>query len=424
MFMMLACIIFACSLAVQSFQLPVTRRDVGDDCEALKTTSSSLQMNVLWKNAKDAIKTSVGLIKNSMHPVVATPIGFGIVSYLLYIESEYCITRDMLAVFENGRAPDYSNMPVFVERPELELDLQALMSPDQTDRKYRVIIGDEGTGKSTATCNAIRSLVPPKAIVYCEVRGSKSFVTDVANAVGYRISFNPLDRVWRAINGEGYSAPPLTWEVLKNRIDAVSRLSTKSLVIVFDSADRLFEEDPEFFLSLQRDAKAAADHGSPIYIFVLTRGRGLDALRSRSEWSRAAPPFQVGDVSDEQAVELLLKQHGTMKRSDAEEAVRTITGGRFHLLNAYPASDSVEENLSMQKKITEAGLAEIGLSETHPFFALLYSSTSKEALGKDAIRLLGKKQLDKLLEKKILSVRADSTYTLNSRHVETFFDGE
>jgi hypothetical protein len=64
------------------------------------------------------------------------------------------------------------------------------------------------------------------------------------------------------------------------------------------------------------------------------------------------------------------------------------------------------------------------LSETHPFFALLYSSTSKEVLGDIAISLLGEKQLDKLLEKKILSVRADASYTFNSRHVETFFDGE
>jgi hypothetical protein len=422
MFMMLACIIFACSLAVQSFQLPVTRRDVGDDCEALKTTSSSLQMNVLWENAKDAIKTSGSLIKKSMHPLIATPVGLSLAACFVYYESEYRINREILSVFENGRVP--GGKPVFVKRPELELDLQALMSPDEDDHKYRVIIGDEGTGKSTAIRDAIRLLVPPKAVVYCEVGGSKSFVTDVAEAIGYRTSFSPLDRVRRVIKGEGYSAPPLTWNVLQKRIDEVSRLSSKPLVIVLDSADRLFEEDPEFFLSLQRDAKAAADHGSPIYIFVLTRGRGLDALRSRSEWSRAAPPFQVGDVSDEQAVELLLKQHGTMKRSDAEEAVRTITGGRFHLLNAYPASDSVEENLSMQFDGTRASLAIVGLEPTHPLFALLYSSTSKVVSKHEAIRLLGQSHLDKLLETKILSIRANRSYTFNSRHVETFFDGE
>jgi hypothetical protein len=177
---------------------------------------------------------------------------------------------------------------------------------------------------------------------------------------------------------------------LKSKLDEVAKITSKPLVIVLDSADRLFKEDPAFFSELQRDAKTAADSGSPIYVFVLTKGRGL-AL-----WSRAALPFEV----------------------------RTITGGRLHLLYSFPApsAKSIKVYCSEMLDATKVNLNIIGLSYTHLFFARLSSSTSIP--GSVAIALLEEGQLSKLLEKNILSVRAGGSYEFNSRHVESFFAGE
>jgi hypothetical protein len=43
------------------------------------------------------------------------------------------------------------------------------------------------------------------------------------------------------------------------------------------------------------------------------------------------PPFEVGDISDKEAVEFLTRKG--VEEKQAEEAVRDITGGRFELLN-------------------------------------------------------------------------------------------
>lgn len=349
--------------------------------------------------------------------------------YFWYKESEWCITREMRSVFESGGTPGWDKncddtVAELVERPALVADLQALLSPDRKEHLYHVIIGDEGTGKSTAIRGAIRSLAPPKAVVYCEVKEAVDFVKDLARVVGYRPSFSLRARFWRWIQGEKFKLPVLTWGQLQQKLDDVSKITQQPLVVVLDSADHLFEEDPEFFAKLQRGAKAAADHGSPIYVFVLTKGRGLALLRSHSEWSRAAVPFEVRDVSDDKAVKVLLAKYDTMKPEEAEDAVRSITGGRFHLLYTFPTSKSIAEYRSELFDATTASLNTVGLSPMHPFFVRLSTSTSKSIPSGAATAVLEQAQLSKLLEKKILSVRADGSYTFNSRHVETFFDGE
>jgi hypothetical protein len=196
---------------------------------------------------------------------------------------------------------------------------------------------------------------------------------------------------------------------LKSKLDEVAKITSKPLVIVLDSADRLFEEDPALFSELQRDAKAAADSGGPIYVFVLTNRRGLASLRSHSsEWSRAAQPFEVRDVADDEAVKLLLAKHkhGTLEPEEAEEAVWTITGGRLHLLYSFPAlsSKSIDVYRSEKFDATKANLNIIGLSYTHPFFARLSSSTGIP--GGTATALLEEGQLPKLLEKNILDLKS------------------
>lgn len=132
-------------------------------------------------------------------------------------------------------------------------------------------------------------------------------------------------------------------------------------------------------------------------------------------------PFEV---SDDEAVKLLLAKHNTMKPEEAQEAVRSITGGRLHLLYIFPTSISIDEYRSNLFMKTNTDFINASLSPTHPFFAHLFSSASKCIACDTAAALLNQAQLSKLLEKNILSLQADGDYAFNSRHVETFFDGE
>jgi hypothetical protein len=107
-------------------------------------------------------------------------------------ESEGYITNEMRNELESGGAPGWDGVggtyDILLERPALVADLQALFTPERTEHLYHVIIGNEGTGKTTAIRGALLSLASPKAVVYCNVASANSFVVDLAKAVGYRPS--------------------------------------------------------------------------------------------------------------------------------------------------------------------------------------------------------------------------------------------
>ena len=71
-----------------------------------------------------------------------------------------------------------------VPRPELIADLAALLRPNAT-KQYALIMGQSGTGKSTAFRAAVRSLPHPKRAVYSAPELLTSFSSGLARATGY-----------------------------------------------------------------------------------------------------------------------------------------------------------------------------------------------------------------------------------------------
>ena len=63
-------------------------------------------------------------------------------------------------------------------------------------------------------------------------------------------------------------------------------------------------------------------------MFITSDGLALPQLMSRSSWSRAIkPPFEVGDIPDEDAIGYLKKRG--INQDLAEKVVKNITGGLF-----------------------------------------------------------------------------------------------
>jgi hypothetical protein len=132
-----------------------------------------------------------------------------------------------------------------------------------------------------------------------------------------------------------------------------------------------------------------------------------------------AEPFEVGDVGDAEAVDLLVSRR--FHKDVATELVRDVTGGRFKLLSDYWDNPGVSVAAVRVKhfKKTEKVVKRLGLSTSHPLFKYFVAQGSITTSA--AIDFLDADKIDALLKKNILSEHPDETYTFHSRHHVTLF---
>jgi len=314
-----------------------------------------------------------------------------------------------------------------VPRPELIADLAALLRPAATDQ-YVLVVGESGTGKSTAVRDAMRALPAPKGAVYFsapELVGS--FSRYLAIAVDYAPPFDPLASVWSRLGGQAPAArgaDGVAWPELRGALQlAAARFHAKHArpaVLVIDAADYVAKLDATLFRDLQNFAKVCADAGSLRIVFVSSEGAALPLMRAASAWSRALkPPYEVQDIDDALAVDYLVGRGAA--RSAAQEAVRTVTGGRFALLLDVAGAARAEAVAAIANELdvrTSTVLATLGLAPTHAFFRALDGGgrvKSDAALG-----LLPAAALAALLAENVIALHADGAYTAHARHVESF----
>ena len=313
-----------------------------------------------------------------------------------------------------------------VPRPALVLELAALLRPNKT-RQYALVVGESGTGKSTAVREAVRSLPSPKGVVYFSATELvASFSVELAAAVGYALPFDPLASVLSRLGGQASSsrsAGGTAWPELRYALTAAAaRFFAKHgrpAVLVIDAADYVATKEPAFFRDLQNFAKVCADTGVLRIVFVSSEGAALPLMRSSSAWSRAMPPYEVSDIDDALAVDYLAGRG--VARAVAEEAVRTIAGGRFALLLSV-ASDATAASLAALRRTldarTNAVLKEAGLTPTHP---LLRALVAEGSLMEDAVLdRVPADALEALLRANVLTLHPDGSYSAHARHVEAF----
>ena len=314
-----------------------------------------------------------------------------------------------------------------VPRPKLIEDLAALLRPNAT-KQYALVVGESGTGKSTAVRAAVRSLPHPKGAIYFSApENMVTFHSDLEEATGYFRPFDPLASFSNWWGGQnlnvgsssdmlsGWAAPR---KALKLAADAFRMKHGRPAVLVIDAADYIAKQEPIFFARLQDFAKVCADAGSLRIVFVSSEGVALPLMKLSSAWSRALPPYEVQDIGDLEAVEYLVERG--VDRPRAEEAVRDITGGRFALLLYVASAASVKSIKAIRHELntrTDTALLELGLTPNHPFFRELCTlKTTSNA----AISLLSKDKIDALLKANIIAAHPDDTYSTHARHVEVF----
>jgi len=379
-------------------------------------------MRRLWDNgfSKFVVKTAVSRV------VAFCAVGMGMMAAGEYMWGEPSKERNMLWTFEKGGARGWyvKKNTAHVERPELLASLKALLQPDESDN-YAVVIGEHGTGKSTAVRDTIDALEDPKGVVYVSTPDVVSdFGTELAKAVGYNFVF------WDAIGGfrrgmsQAEKEPLASYrpvrQALLNTATAYKKKHNRPIVLVIDAADRIAKDNPKFFGILQDFAKDCADQGLLRVVFVSSEGVALPLLQSSSAWSRSLRPIEVGEITDNQAVAYLVKRG--VDENNAQDAVKNITGGRFSMLvehaGEFQARSNAEWAEELDRRLSNF-LDKAKFDANSKGFALLLECGVAERM---LLPYFSSSQIDQLLKANVISLHSNGTCSFQARYIERFFE--
>ena len=321
-----------------------------------------------------------------------------------------------------------------VSRPEVHRALELLLHPS-TSKEYAVIVGENGTGKSTAVRQVLSGLKVPRGALYinCPV-DPVLFSIELSKLINYQTEVDISGRIKRMVEGvskeerqpEIANEPMATFHKLRGPLmDAALKFEAKHkcpMVLVIDSADVLAKKDPGFLEYLQDFAKNCADMGCLRIVFISSDGSALPLLMSRSAWSRADSVFEIGEISAKDAVHYL-EERG-VPTDVATRAVDTITGGLFaslnHFMSNYRRGKTLDDIVIDMDRKTKAALLTFGFNVKHPVF--LYLIAHKRIGLEVCLEMkLTREQIQVLVNNNILAAHPNDTLTFHDRHVEVWF---
>jgi hypothetical protein len=340
----------------------------------------------------------------------------------------------VIQAFSEGRGTDAFrevDEDATVNRPKLHASLKAVLRPAGT-REYVVIVGVNGTGKSTAVRQVLSQLEDPKGAVYINCLQYKMFSLQLSRLIGYEAETGIrggikryLERSSREDKLDDDKEPMATFLKLATPLlEAASQYKAatkRPMVLVIDSTDILAKRDPMFLEELQTYAKDCADRGTLRIVFVSSDGTALPFLMSKSAWSRASAPFEIGEISDEDAVQYLVERN--VPKDIAEKAVHSFTGGLFRFLNdfvsRYSEGQSLDEIIDVENRALGEKLLDLALKKDNAVFTGLL--THKFIGRNEARESLQKSVIDALVANNILAAHPNNTLTFHHRHVAAWF---
>ncbi|KAF0424565.1 hypothetical protein F8M41_006508 [Gigaspora margarita] len=246
-------------------------------------------------------------------------------------ESPVAQDRNITNIFKKGKVYQEADQLIsnkLVKRENLENSLKKILQLSLN--RYFLIVGEHGTGKTILVQNTILNLQVLKGVVHFECpSNAKEFANNLSKHLNCELyPFNLRDIIvqWttNAIRREqdGHSEY-YSWNILSMQLLKAAKYYKEKyrrpMVLILDQVDRIAKKNYEFLEMLQDFAKNCADRGSLVIIFIASEGL-----------SRAVIAFEVGDISDEEAVKFL--QNSGVDQKNAE--VSLIEVGRIDIEQA------------------------------------------------------------------------------------------
>ncbi|RIA81977.1 hypothetical protein C1645_836098 [Glomus cerebriforme] len=348
----------------------------------------------------------------------------GVIAFFLSGNSMYCWYRNrynerlLNETIEKGTRPNLEiSRNELVPRPLIIERLKKILRPSKDQASYYVVCGEHGTGKITLTKIASREVREVKdennnennnenknennnenknennnenknennnvtqeggmGVIYVDVPAAfEEFAEEFAKAINFtfeeHISYTA--QLMRKILGD--TKKKITHPGWLRAMNAFKRGAAvykkkhgKPPVIVYDNVSRLIHKNPEILDILQDDAKDNADDRKYIAVFVSSEGSVLRRMQSRSAWSRADDPMEIGDLSKEESLNYLIEKRG-INKADAEKLYELV-GGR--IVDLHSVANKIRKGRSfddIKKKIlnkveNKFGAAQLLPNDTH-----------------------------------------------------------
>lgn len=236
-------------------------------------------------------------------------------------------------VFEKGKLDNSYKDGTSIDRIPQFGDLERLVRPESITRQYHVIAGELGTGKSTLIRQLVQRLSSwstANGVVYIEV---SDFALDFTTALVslFEMDLMPISKALKGLLGVGSEQQDdarKNWSVVRVAIVRAAEkffaAHGRPAVLVIDSCEHLAAKCPDFLTTLRWFAKDMCEAGTLVLVFVFSDGKALQHMEKDSTWSRARQPYEIGDISDVQAVQYL--QRNSVAPAKALQLVQEISG--------------------------------------------------------------------------------------------------
>ncbi|RIA92508.1 P-loop containing nucleoside triphosphate hydrolase protein [Glomus cerebriforme] len=203
-----------------------------------------------------------------------------------------------------------------IPRPEIIERLKKIFQPCKSQSSYHMVCGEHGTGKTTLI--KIASNEVGCGVIYVDIPAN---LEELGEAFGRAINFASVDHV--SLLGRLMDKPKISeWGSAIRALDYASEVykakHDKPMVIVYDNISHLVHKNPDILDILQDNAKHSADDRKYITVFVSSEG----------SVPRRMQLIEIGDLTEEESMDYLVKKRGIKNIKDAEK-IYGLVGGRI-----------------------------------------------------------------------------------------------
>ncbi|KAI9861277.1 MAG: hypothetical protein M1813_005451 [Trichoglossum hirsutum] len=199
-----------------------------------------------------------------------------------------------------------------------------IIEPAKESRFYPLIIGEDGTGKTSLIRLALEKLSEPKGVIYANYSTGSDFTETLQEALGWYPDKS-------GGGGKGTSLEVI-WELFSDFATKYKQIHKKVPVLIIDNVNTLAEDQEDTLKTLLEYAKLATDDSIATFVFVSDEGGVPRQMVESSSWSRHGDILKVGDISKEEALKYLGDQG--IKGEEAAQIYELVGGRIVHLIRA------------------------------------------------------------------------------------------